>query len=68
MFVPTSDDGGVHHSSSYLPFNVSELGEHERPVESKFCHIVVVKTRRQDLRGEETQGLTDGFSLTTHRT
>lgn len=43
---------------SHLPFDVSELGEHERPIESQLCHIVVVQPRRQQLEntGREEAG------------
>lgn len=41
---------GTKTEASYLPLNVSELGEHERPVEGQLCHVVVVDPWSQDLK------------------
>lgn len=46
--------------ASHLPLNVSELGEHERPVEGQLCHVVAVDARRQDLNTEGETGTHGG--------
>ena len=56
-------------STSYhphLPFDVSELGEDERPVEGQLCNVEVIQSRGEDLQEERGGALDQRGETRTH--